>query len=196
MALLQRCRLSRRGRCARTFVLLGVAAAAFGFSELLGIGFSLGGASFCGSASASRQMTACMPLRAAEGVSPTTSAAGGDAAREYFSKLGFKDLDAEVEEDFVARFRVISSALGGESEAYEVVNAKKQVLYYGVEHLEGCVSALREHLGQERAADVIRKNPAALTIPAAEVAKNHEQIASFADSVSFLAGLGKQLGLR
>eukprot|EP00930_Biecheleria_cincta_P045250 TRINITY_DN31193_c0_g1_i1.p1 TRINITY_DN31193_c0_g1~~TRINITY_DN31193_c0_g1_i1.p1 ORF type:complete len:221 (-),score=22.69 TRINITY_DN31193_c0_g1_i1:20-598(-) len=121
---------------------------------------------------------------------------GTDGARTYFSKLGWTSISSEDEDEYISRFRVISAGLGGFEEGYRVVKENSQVLLYGNEHLIACIMALQETLGNHRAADVITKNPAVLTISAPEVRRNYEQIATVADGMGFMSSLGDRFGLR
>lgn len=142
----------------------------------------------------------CVARRATETSEPsfptTLASLGADDARIYFDKLGWMDMDAEDQDEYISRFRVICAGLGGFEEGYRVVKDSTQVLLYGNEHLIACIMALQETLGNKRAADVIAKNPAVLTISASEIRQNYEQIASVADGMGFMSSLGDRLGLR
>eukprot|EP00931_Biecheleriopsis_adriatica_P080777 TRINITY_DN54127_c0_g1_i1.p1 TRINITY_DN54127_c0_g1~~TRINITY_DN54127_c0_g1_i1.p1 ORF type:complete len:196 (+),score=42.40 TRINITY_DN54127_c0_g1_i1:40-588(+) len=118
------------------------------------------------------------------------------SSREYFLKLGWINVSPESEIEYVARFNIISGGLGGADAAYEVIKDNNHVLFYGQKHLETNIAALKQTFGADRAVDIIRKNPSALTIPADQVLAQSDQIATIADGIGFFSSLGKQFGLR
>mmetsp|Transcript_159662 Transcript_159662/g.512351 ORF Transcript_159662/g.512351 Transcript_159662/m.512351 type:complete len:191 (+) Transcript_159662:85-657(+) len=136
------------------------------------------------------------PQSASRGLSLTrraTEEAGAESsavAREYFLKLGWKNVKPDDEDEYVSRFRVISVGIGDYEAALQMVTDVPIVMYFGEAHLEASIAALKEKLGSARALEVIKNHPSCLTITAADVEINYNQIAMLADGFAMFKGFG------
>eukprot|EP00418_Pyrodinium_bahamense_P025771 CAMPEP_0179136310 /NCGR_PEP_ID=MMETSP0796-20121207/64949_1 /TAXON_ID=73915 /ORGANISM="Pyrodinium bahamense, Strain pbaha01" /LENGTH=203 /DNA_ID=CAMNT_0020835387 /DNA_START=76 /DNA_END=687 /DNA_ORIENTATION=- len=98
---------------------------------------------------------------------------------------GWRSLDQESKDEFRNRFRAISKAVTNDTVALDVVRKNAMVLCYGVPQLEGAAAALQSGYGQERAIEIIQKNPGALTLPPTTISESLDSIAVGAEFVHF-----------
>mmetsp|Transcript_159659 Transcript_159659/g.512337 ORF Transcript_159659/g.512337 Transcript_159659/m.512337 type:complete len:191 (+) Transcript_159659:85-657(+) len=136
------------------------------------------------------------PQSASRGLSLTrraTEEAGAESsavAREYFLKLGWTNVKPDDEDEYVSRLRVISVGVGDYEAALKMVTDAPTVMYCGAAHLEASIAALKEKLGSARAVEVIKNHPSCLTITAADVEINYDQIAMVSDGFAMFKGFG------
>eukprot|EP00929_Paragymnodinium_shiwhaense_P112508 TRINITY_DN80767_c0_g1_i1.p1 TRINITY_DN80767_c0_g1~~TRINITY_DN80767_c0_g1_i1.p1 ORF type:complete len:199 (-),score=40.14 TRINITY_DN80767_c0_g1_i1:65-661(-) len=111
-----------------------------------------------------------------------------------FPQLGMENVPQEDEAEYLARFRLIAEALpGGEDALLQLVNnGHRTVLWFGQDHLRAALAKCRAVFGEERAMDVIMKNPRVLTMAPRDIEKNKGQVETLADGMGFL----QQFGLR
>eukprot|EP00445_Apocalathium_hangoei_P002490 CAMPEP_0203857596 /NCGR_PEP_ID=MMETSP0359-20131031/10816_1 /ASSEMBLY_ACC=CAM_ASM_000338 /TAXON_ID=268821 /ORGANISM="Scrippsiella Hangoei, Strain SHTV-5" /LENGTH=190 /DNA_ID=CAMNT_0050774311 /DNA_START=17 /DNA_END=589 /DNA_ORIENTATION=- len=178
---------SPRASASVLFVMLGCALWNLAGPDFFSLGFIGTGplrAAVAAPQSASRGLS--LTRRAAEAAGAESSA----VAREYFLKLGWKNVKPDDEDEYVSRFRVISVGIGDYEAALQMVTDVPIVMYFGEAHLEASIAALKEKLGSARALEVIKNHPSCLTITAADVEINYNQIAMLADGFAMFKGFG------